>query len=175
MLWMISKMPLANFGICAVAQEGRQIDALVPINRRTMDYVTFQSYFDYINDIRKIRADQNGNLNDHFMALSKLSRMMVKTLLFVTIFLLIFSIAIAPEGFQWTNMLVVSYKSSVLYCITLHCIYSYLYIDSLFTMIYTHTQYLHQKSLLPPLFKHSLYFILFIGTGTVLTYPLMLS
>ena len=97
---MISKMPLANFGICAVAQEGRQIDALVPINRRTMDYVTFQSYFDYINDIRKIRADQNGNLNDHFMALSKLSRMMVKTLLFVTIFLLIFSIAIAPEGFN---------------------------------------------------------------------------
>ena len=94
-------------GVCGVAQEGREIDSLVPVDRRRMDYVTFQSYFDYINDLRKIRAEKNGKLWDHFMALSKLSRILLKALLYVTLSLLIFSITIAPRGFQWTNMLVV--------------------------------------------------------------------
>ena len=95
------------FGVCGVAQEGREIDSLVPIDRRRMDYVTFQSYFDYMNDFRKIRAEKNGKLWDHFMALSKLSRMLMKTFVYVTSLLLIFSVVVAPKGFQWANMLVV--------------------------------------------------------------------
>lgn len=94
-------------GICAVAQEGRQIDSLVPIDRRRMDYVTLQSYFDYMNDIRKLRAKKNGKLWDHFMTLSKLSRMMVKTLIFVIVTLFTFSFVVGPNGFQWENVLVV--------------------------------------------------------------------
>ncbi len=94
-------------GICGVAQEGRQIDALVPVERRRLDYVTFQSYFDYMNNIRKLRADKNGKLWDHYMALSKLSRMMLKTLFTVTLILSVFSVVVAPDDFKWTNMLVV--------------------------------------------------------------------
>jgi len=93
-------------GICAVAQEARQIDALVSIDRRRMDYVTLQSYFDYFNEIRKLRAEKNGKLLDHYMALSKLSRMMIKTLFFVIIILSLFSVAVAPKDFHWTHMLV---------------------------------------------------------------------
>ena len=96
-------------GICAVAQEGRQMDSLVPIDRRRIDYVTFQSYFDYMNDIRKLRAEENGSLWAHFMALSKLSRMMIKTLLYVIIVLFMISISVRSKGFQWTNLLVVSF------------------------------------------------------------------
>ena len=55
-----------------------------------MDYVTFQSYFDYMNGI------------------SKLSRMMLKTLIFVIFMLLAFSLAVAPDGFDWKNMIIVS-------------------------------------------------------------------
>ena len=95
-------------GICATAQEGRQIDALVSVDRRRMDYVTFQSYFDYMNGIRKLRADKNGSLWAHFMAISKLSRMVLKTLFFVIFMLLAFSLAVAPDGFDWKNMIVVS-------------------------------------------------------------------
>ncbi len=101
-------------GICAVAQEGRQIDSLVPIDRRRMDYVTLQSYFDYMNDIRKLRAKKNGKLWDHFMALSKLSRMMVKTLIFVIFALFTFSFVVGPNGFQWENVLVVRRIARVL-------------------------------------------------------------
>ena len=105
-------------GICAIAQEGRQIDSIVPIDRRRMDYVTFQSYFDYMNELREIRVKKNGNLWDHFMALSKLSRMMMKTLIFVTMLLLTYSLAVAPTGFQWSNMIVVREKLLFLYYFT---------------------------------------------------------
>ncbi len=104
----LAKVQWQICGICGVAQEGRQIEALVPIDRRRLDYVTFQSYFDYMNPIRKLRAEENGNLWDHFMALSKLSRMMVKTMFTVIFMLLFFSVAVAPKNFQWTNLLVVS-------------------------------------------------------------------
>lgn len=95
-------------GICAVAQEGRQIDTLVPVDRRRLDYVTFQSYFDYMNPIRKLRAEGNGKMWDHFMALSKLGRMMMKIFVFVIFMLLLFSVGVAPKNFRWTNVMVVS-------------------------------------------------------------------
>lgn len=97
------------FGSCALAQESRQLEILIPKVQRAFDYVTFQSFFQYFNDIRKLRIEKNDDLLDHYRALSELSKMLVKALLSVTIGLLTFSILLSPQGFQIGNMLVVSF------------------------------------------------------------------
>ncbi len=93
-------------GSCALAQEGRQIDAIVPAERRRLDYVTFESYLSYFNDIRKLRKEQNGKLWCHYMALSKLSRILIKCLIAVIIVLDFVSLVFKPSNFNWGNMLV---------------------------------------------------------------------
>lgn len=93
-------------GACALAQEGRDLDILIPAERRRLDYVTFQPYVDYFNQIRTLRFEKNGKLWDHYAALSKLSRILLKTLISAVMLLVIVAGVISPRSFQWGNMLV---------------------------------------------------------------------
>ena len=95
-------------GICALAQEGREIDSLVPREKRQLDYLTFQSYMAYYNPIRILRREQNGRLIHHYQALSKLSRMFLKTLGFVIFILSLVVLGFQPKSFKLGNLIVVS-------------------------------------------------------------------
>lgn len=94
------------FGVCALAQESRELESVIPQNQRRFDYVTFQNYFEYFNAIRKLRMESNQNLLSHYQALSTLSRMLIKALMSVSLGLLVFSIFMSPQRFQIGNMLV---------------------------------------------------------------------
>lgn len=93
-------------GACALAQEGRELDTLIPAEKRRLDYVTFQPYVDYFNEIRTLRFEKNGKLWDHYAALSKLSRILLKTLISVVMILVIVAGVYSPRRFQWGNMIV---------------------------------------------------------------------
>ena len=67
-------------GVCALAQEGRQINKLIPPEKRLVDYVTFERYFEYFEHIKKLRMNKDHSIISHFRALSRLSRMLLKTL-----------------------------------------------------------------------------------------------
>jgi len=67
-------------GVCALAQEGRQVTKLVSAERRMVDYVTFERYYEYYERIKKLRLDKDRSIFNHYQALSKLSRMLLKTL-----------------------------------------------------------------------------------------------
>lgn len=96
------------FGVCALAQESRELDLLIPDNQRRFDYVTFQNYFEYFNEIRKLRMESNKKLLSHYQALSTLSRLLMKAFIFVSFGLLMLSVLLSPQSFQIGNMLVVS-------------------------------------------------------------------
>jgi hypothetical protein len=67
-------------GVCALAQEARQINRLISPEKRLVDYVTFERYCEYFEHIKKIRTKQDSAILNHFKAVSKLSRMLLKTL-----------------------------------------------------------------------------------------------
>jgi len=93
-------------GTCALAQEGRQLDSMVHINKRRMDYVTFQFFTDYFNQIRKLRDEADGNLLNHYRATSKLSQMILRTFCFIILIVFILSMTKIPDNFHFGNMLV---------------------------------------------------------------------
>lgn len=71
-------------GSCALSQEAREIEHLIPEEKRAFDYITLQPFMGFMNDIRQLRQENNGVLMKHFNALSKLSRMLLKGLCTVT-------------------------------------------------------------------------------------------
>jgi len=99
-------LQLQFFGACALAQEGREINSIIPLERRRFDYITFQPFVAYFNQIRTLRLEKNGKLWDHYAALSKLSRILLKTLGSVIVLLLVVAGVFSPQRFQWGNMVV---------------------------------------------------------------------
>ena len=97
---------LQVLGVCALAQEARELDSMIPESERRFDYVTFQSYVEYFNEIRKLRVEKNGRLWSHFSALSDLSKGLIKILLWVTTLLLVFAVVIAPQSFELAHFYV---------------------------------------------------------------------
>ncbi len=88
-------------GICALAQEGRELDRMVPAHERMFDYLTFQPYVEYFNSIRALRKGKNGNLWSHYKALSKLSRVLLKTFLCAIISAVFIALTFEPSWYQW--------------------------------------------------------------------------
>lgn len=93
-------------GACALSQEGRELDALVSPEKRRFDYITFQPFVDYFNGIRMLRNENNGKLLDHYAALSKLSRIILKSLAAIFIGMILYVGLLAPKHFHWSNLLV---------------------------------------------------------------------
>lgn len=60
-------------GICAVAQESRDIDKIYPPHRRAIDYITMQPVLEYYSYILEHRTEVNRRLLTHLYSISKLS------------------------------------------------------------------------------------------------------
>lgn len=97
---------LQVLGVCALAQEGRELDRIVPQHERRFDYVTFQPYVNYYNSIRTLRKEGNDKIWSHYTALSKLSRILLKSLFSFISIMAIIALVVSPPGFQWQNLLV---------------------------------------------------------------------
>ena len=96
-------------GICATAQEGREIALYVGKEGTMIDYVTFEPFEDYFPSIAHLRFTRNNNLWKHYGALSNLSALMFRTLVVCIGVMTVLAVLNYQESFTWANLLVVSY------------------------------------------------------------------
>ena len=94
-------------GVCALAQEAREVERLIPAGRRRVDYVTFEPYLNYYNPIRILRAARNSNLLAHYATLSHLSSTLVWTLAITIMTMLVLSFIPRFGGFTKGDLCVV--------------------------------------------------------------------
>lgn len=93
-------------GICAIAQEAREIEKYIGQDALMMDYVTFEPYTEYYSKILHLRFTKNDSLLEHYGSLSDLSILLLKTLLITIIFLCGLAMLDYGESFTWGNLLV---------------------------------------------------------------------
>lgn len=103
-------------GVCALAQEAREVERLIPVGRRRVDYVTFEPYMSYYNPIRMLRDANNSNLMAHYGALSHLSTTLVKTLAIAVLTMLVLSFIPRFGGFTKGDLVVV--RLTTLFCLS---------------------------------------------------------
>ena len=109
---MLCGCHLQLFGICAIAQESRQLRDAFPTNARPglwqRDYITMQPWTEYYPSILRLRLSNQIRCLPHFKALSKLSRQIllaaVAILMFVTLLFLL------PIRFAKWQVLIVSFE-----------------------------------------------------------------
>jgi hypothetical protein len=89
-------------GICAIAQEGRDIERLVPKTLRRFDYQTMQHALDYYKQILTIRQQHGkARFTEHIMAISKLSRQLI---LMMVCGITVATALLHYGGFSWTEV-----------------------------------------------------------------------
>lgn len=94
--------------MCATAQEGREIELLVPTDKlQKIDYVTFQAFSSYLPALEKIRRTRNGKLMSHWRALSDLATILMKWIGLVLLILGIYALTSIDASFTYKNMAVV--------------------------------------------------------------------
>lgn len=67
-------------GMCAVGQEDRELQRLLPKQDFYIDYITFEPYANYYSHILLIREMKQETLEEHFAATSRLSNHLLKEL-----------------------------------------------------------------------------------------------
>jgi hypothetical protein len=65
-------------GMCAVAQEDREIQLMLNKEDLQIDYITFQPYSEYYGHILRLKENKVQSFRQHFSALSKLSHKIVR-------------------------------------------------------------------------------------------------
>mmetsp|Transcript_31354 Transcript_31354/g.63725 ORF Transcript_31354/g.63725 Transcript_31354/m.63725 type:complete len:641 (+) Transcript_31354:113-2035(+) len=93
-------------GICALAQEEREINRLTRNEDHIMDYITFQPYSEYFPSIQNLRDNQITSPWQHAKAISLLSVKLLKNVAAVLIVLLLFALTDINSNFKFSNMLV---------------------------------------------------------------------
>jgi RsiW-degrading membrane proteinase PrsW (M82 family)/preprotein translocase subunit YajC len=68
-------------GMCAIGQEEREINRMLPRVQQMIDYITFQPYVEYYLPILQLRRSTNWKLTEHFKALSDLSKRLIGVLI----------------------------------------------------------------------------------------------
>jgi len=92
-------------GMCATAQEGREIELLVPADKmQLMDYVTFQPFSAYLPALEDIRRTRNGKLLSHWRAMSDLATVLMKWIGLVLLILGIYALTSIDASFTYKNM-----------------------------------------------------------------------
>ena len=95
-------------GMCATAQEGREIELLVPTEKlQKMDYVTFQPFSSYLPALENIRRIRDGKLRSHWRAMSDLATILMKWVGLVLLILAIYALTSIDASFTYKNMAVV--------------------------------------------------------------------
>jgi len=93
-------------GICAMAQEAREIKRIVPKQSRMIDFITFEPYTDYFSKILALRSNKTPGFCQHLKAISKLSRLLLTWLGVFFSIMVIFAIIPADKNFTLKNFLV---------------------------------------------------------------------
>jgi Flp pilus assembly pilin Flp len=90
-------------GMCAIAQEGRDIERLVPKSLRRFDYQTMQPALEYYSQILTLRQQQHGKarFKEHLMAISYLSRQLLQLLVFGFV---VATVVLLFGGFSWKEV-----------------------------------------------------------------------
>lgn len=65
------------FGICAIAQEDRELQLMLTKEELQIDYITFQPFDEYYGHILRLKEEKIQSFHQHFASLSKLSIMIV--------------------------------------------------------------------------------------------------
>ena len=91
-------------GLCAVAQEEREVDRLVPDH--AIDYLTFQPYADYHPQIQQLVEQRERSPLKHLRAVSQLSSKLLTNVAFVLLVLFLFAMVRVNENFTLENMVV---------------------------------------------------------------------
>ena len=169
-------------GVCALAQEAREVERLIPAGRRRVDYVTFEPYLNYYNPIRILRAARNSNLLAHYATLSHLSSTLVWTLAITIMTMLVLSFIPQFGGFTKGDLCVVRrlLSGEIHMCCHFHSNSGHFSPHLLFCFftprhIWTNATINCTSSSLPLCARHFLFFGSFIGNSTVLTSAWMQS
>lgn len=93
-------------GICALAQESREIEKLVEPRKTWIDFVTFEPFSNFYYKIVQLRISRDSNPWSHYRAVSKLSKLLIKTLVSVLTSLVFVSFLKFNTMFTWQNVLV---------------------------------------------------------------------
>lgn len=84
-LWNICKVMCCGcisswcqcFGICAIAQEDRELQLMLTKEELQIDYITFQLFDEYYGHILRLKEEKIQSFRQHFASLSKLSIIIV--------------------------------------------------------------------------------------------------
>ena len=98
-------------GICALAQENRQMKKLFPPKAFRIDFITHQPWDEYFPRLQALRNSDNMSMASHFSFsnLSKLSILLLKLSLYLLLFLLILALSNIDSAFTWENMIVLMF------------------------------------------------------------------
>lgn len=93
-------------GICATAQENRELKRILPASSFRIDYVTNQPWSEYNPQIDALRANYVTGMMAHFGAISKLSLLLLKSTAGVLLFYAALALTNIDAAFTWANMVV---------------------------------------------------------------------
>jgi len=133
------------FGVCALAQEAREAQKLLPVKDQRIDYITHQPWEEYEPQLVELRLANYNNNNEgsqpsglsiffqQFRAMSKCGKALWGIFLFLFIFVSV-SMSQSHRHFDWTNaaVLVATFGQSFIMLYIVHRIYakSYLSLDA---------------------------------------------
>ena len=107
-------------GICAIAQEEREVNRLTGNDEPKLDYLTFQPYQEYYPAIQILRENQSKSVMGHLRAISELSSKLLKNVAAVVVILALFALSNIDSNFTWENLIVLfltllQYVTSIYY------------------------------------------------------------
>jgi len=95
------------FGCCGIAQEEREVNRLTGHDGiPKIDYITFQPYEEYYPAIVDLRESQNKSLWAHMRTISELSSKLLKNVLAVLVFIILFALSDLDSNFSWENLII---------------------------------------------------------------------
>jgi len=94
-------------GLCAVAQEDREVQRMMPKKQFRVDYITFQPFEDYAAKLMALRVSKVNSMLQHMDALSQLSKYLVQILMLSLGGLTIFAVSGLDPNFQPIHLAVV--------------------------------------------------------------------
>ena len=94
-------------GLCATAQEDRELQRMLPREKILLDYITFQPFEEYAPKLNNLRETKVNNMLKHMEALSQLSKLLVRVLLLFLGCLTVIAFTGVDPSFQPVHLAVV--------------------------------------------------------------------
>uniref|UniRef100_A0A7S2K0I1 Uncharacterized protein n=1 Tax=Leptocylindrus danicus TaxID=163516 RepID=A0A7S2K0I1_9STRA len=93
-------------GMCATAQEYRELKRILPPSLFKTDYITNQPWSEYFPAIEALRSNYVTSMVAHFRAISNLSALLLKSTAAILLFYTALALTSIDATFTWANMLV---------------------------------------------------------------------